>query len=125
MDVEGQQLAALFHAQDLTLVTPYYPADRDEYLILYATGLGPVTPAVPGGLPGNADPLSETTQNISVTVGGHPFVVVWSGLAPGFVGVYQINLYVPGDRVEGDDLPVVVTAGAVSSAANGAPTSVH
>ena len=31
------------------------------------------------------------------------------------MGLYQINLRVPGDRVQGDSLPVVVTIGGVSS----------
>jgi uncharacterized protein (TIGR03437 family) len=121
MDVNGQQQAALFHAIDLTLVTPDYPAERDEYLILYATGLGPVRPAVPAGEGGSADPVSATTEAVGVEIGGHPYVVLSSGLAPGVVGVYQIDLYVPGNRVQGDDLPVVVTAGGVSSASNSAP----
>src|SRR5438876_1883844 len=121
MDVNGQQQAALFHTADLTLVTPDYPAERDEYLILYATGLGPVRPAVPAGEGGSADPVSATTETVGVEIGGHPYVVLSSELAPGAVGVYQIDLYVPGDRVQGDDLPVVVTAGGVSSASGNAP----
>ncbi|MBI2822107.1 MAG: hypothetical protein HYX74_07760 [Acidobacteria bacterium] len=121
MDVNGQQRALLFHAADLMLVTPDYPADRDESLILYATGLGPVSPAVPAGQAASADPVSTTNQRVEVAIGGHPYVVIGSGLAPGFVGVYQIHIYVPGSRVQGDDLPVVVTAGGMSSATNDAP----
>jgi len=121
IDLNGQQRAVLFHAADGALVTPDYPADRDEYLILYATGLGPASPAVPAGELTPADPVSPTTQTVGVTIGGHPYPVIWSGLAPGFVGVYQINIYVPGSRVQGDDLPVVVTAGGMSSATNDAP----
>ena len=125
MDVNGQQWAAV-HTADLTLVTPDYPADRDEYLILYATGLGPVSPAVPAGMGNPADPVSPTTHPVEVAIGGQPYPVIWAGLAPGFVGVYQITIYVPGDRVQGDDLPVVVTAGGNSSATNNAPVaSIH
>ena len=49
MDVGGLPMAALFHSQDFTLVTPDYPAERDETLLLFATGLGPVSPMVPAG----------------------------------------------------------------------------
>ncbi len=121
MDVAGQPRAALFHAQDFTLVTPDYPAERDESLLLFATGLGPVSPAVPAGQLNPANPISPTTQPVSVTVGGVPYPVLWSGLAAGYVGVYQVDLYVPGNRARGDNLPVVVTAGGVSNAADNAP----
>ncbi len=118
--VDGQQ-RALFHASDATLVTPQYPADRDEILLLYATGLGPVTPSVPAGQAGSGNPFSTTTQPVAVTIGGHPYAVLWSGLLPGYPGIYEISIYVPGSRVQGNDLPVVVTAGGVSSAASNAP----
>jgi uncharacterized protein (TIGR03437 family) len=116
MDIgDGQQRALLFHAVDGTLVVPAYPADRDEVVVLYATGLGPADPPVPTGQLNPAEPVSPTTEPVSVSIGGHPHVVLWSGLAPGYVGIYQIYLYVPGDRVRGDNLAVVVTAGATSS----------
>jgi uncharacterized protein (TIGR03437 family) len=119
--VNGQQRAYMFHAADATLVIPDYPADPDETLVLYATGLGPVRPAVPAGEAGSADPFSVTTQTVGVAIGGSPYPVLWSGLAPGFVGVYQINISVPGSRVQGDNLPVVVTAGGLSSTTSNAP----
>jgi len=72
------------------------------------------------------DPFSAATESVEVTIGGKPYPVLWSGLSPFMVGIYQINLYVPGDRAEGDSLPVVVTAGGVSSATDNAPvTAVH
>jgi len=123
MDIgDGQQRATLFHAVDGALVIPDYPADRDEVVVLYATGLGPVDSFVPSGEVNPSEPLAITTETIQVTIGGLPYPVLWSGLAPGFVGVYQINLYVPGDRIRGDDLPVVITAGPVSSDAASTPS---
>src|SRR6267142_3188324 len=86
-DVNGQPRAPL-HVGDFTLVTPDYPAERDEQLILYATGLGPVSPVVPVGVGASGDPLSPTVEPVEVTIGGQPYPVIWSGLAPGFVGVY-------------------------------------
>ena len=124
--VDGVPRAALLHAEDAALVTPDYPAQRDETLLLYATGLGPVRPAVGAGVAGASDPLSETVQPVSVSIGAVPYLVTWAGLAPDTVGIYQINVYVPGGHIEGDDLPVVVTVGGTSSATTNAPTtSVH
>ena len=124
--VDGVPRAALIHSEDAALVTPDYPAQRDETLLLYATGLGPVRPAVGAGVAGASDPLSETMNPVSVAIGEVPYLVTWAGLAPDTVGIYQINVYVPGGHVEGDDLPVVVTVGGTSSATTNAPTtSVH
>jgi len=122
----GLQVAAIIHGSDFALVTPDYPADRDETLLLYKTGLGPTDPSVASVELASADPVSVTTEPVEVTIGGHSYPVLWSGLSPYMVGIYQINIYVPGDRVEGDGLPVVVTAGGVSSDTGNAPlTAVH
>jgi uncharacterized protein (TIGR03437 family) len=116
MDIgDGQSRAALFHTVDGTLVIPDYPAERDEVVVLYATGLGPTDPPVPTGQASPADPLPSTREPVSVSVGGQPYVVLWSGAVPDWVGVYQILLYIPGNRARGDGLPVVVTAGDTSS----------
>jgi len=123
LSYNGATFAELFHSSDFTLVTPSNPAHRDEVLILYATGLGPVNPLVPAGLAGGSSPPSVATQDISVLIGGHPYDVQFAGLAPGFVGAYQLNIYVPGDRVQGDQLPVVVTAGGASSTTTAAPVA--
>ena len=120
------KVAAIIHGADFALVTPDYPAERDETLLLYTTGLGPVRPDVQAGGLAGVDPFSVTTENVQVLIGGHPYPVLWAGLAPYMVGIYQINIYVPGDRVQGDNLPVVVTAAGVSSASDDPPlTAVH
>src|SRR5438093_5756393 len=49
LDVNGVKTAAIIHGADFALVTPDYPAERDETLILYAAGLGPVDPGVAAG----------------------------------------------------------------------------
>jgi uncharacterized protein (TIGR03437 family) len=124
--LNGVARAALLHSEDGALVTPDYPARRDETLLLYATGLGPVSPAVAAGVPASANPLSGATQPIGVSIGGVPYLVTWAGLAPENIGIFQINIYVPGGRVQGDDLPVVVTVGGTSSTVTNAPlASVH
>ena len=44
-----------------------------------------------------------------------PYLVLSSGLVPDSIGIYFIELYVPGDHIEGDDLRVVITSADVSS----------
>src|SRR5262249_7381632 len=57
-----------------------------EWITFWATGLGPVQP------PGD---LQTTSIRPSVTIGGAPAAVTFSGLAPGWVGLYQVNVQVP------------------------------
>jgi hypothetical protein len=50
-----------------------------------------------------------------VTIGGAPAAVQFSGLAPGFVGLYQVNAQVPPWAATGPAVPVVISIGAVAS----------
>jgi len=85
-----------------------------------------VDPSPGPGEAGTDTPFSQATQSIGVSIGGRPYEVVSTYLAPGWVGLYAIIIYVPGNRIQGDDLPVVVTAGGVSSDATNAPlASIH
>jgi uncharacterized protein (TIGR03437 family) len=45
--------------------------------------------------------------------------VDWSGLAPGWFGLYQLNLRVPGFHMKGDALPVTLRVGGVDSPTKG------
>jgi uncharacterized protein (TIGR03437 family) len=46
-------------------------------------------------------------------------IVDWSGLAPGFVGLYQLNLRIPGFHIKGDALPVMLRMGTIESPTTG------
>jgi uncharacterized protein (TIGR03437 family) len=94
------------------------PAAPGDTLILYATGLGAATPnGDPSGqglatgtvAPASGSPLYETVATPTVMVGGVPATVVFSGLAPGDAGVYQIDFTVPTGVTEGDTVPLAVS----------------
>jgi adhesin/invasin len=87
---------------DGSFVTPSDPAARGETVVLYTTGLGPVTVDVPDGYPAPSEPLAYTADPFQVLVEGEQAQVLFSGLAPGFVGVYQLNVVLPGDLPPGD-----------------------
>jgi uncharacterized protein (TIGR03437 family) len=72
------------------------PAHPGEILSLYANGLGPVTnqPASGAPAPGGPNLASTTTQPV-VTIGGQQVTPSFSGLAPGYPGLYQLNVTVP------------------------------
>ena len=50
-----------------------------------------------------------------MTIGGVPASVSFSGLAPGFVGLYQVNAQVPAGLAAGDAVPVVMQMGGNTS----------
>jgi uncharacterized protein (TIGR03437 family) len=121
VDANGQIL--LFHA-DGSYVNKSNPANRDEPLVMYAVGLGATTGgAVTAGTPSPTSPLA-VSPTAAVYFGDPSWVqaaiiVEWAGLTPGLIGVYQLNLQVPGFHISGDGLPVMITSGGVSSPTTG------
>ena len=91
------------------------PAQRGEYISIYCTGLGPVANQPASGAAAQGAPLSVTVTTPVVTIGGVPAVVSYSGLAPGFVGLYQVNAQVPANAPSGAAVPVVVNVGGAAS----------
>ena len=75
-------------------------------LVVYLTGLGATLPAVAAGAASPFSPLSQTVAEPTVLVNGQPAPIFFSGLAPGLVGVYQINVYLPSDAPEKLDVTV-------------------
>jgi|SRR5271157_189498 len=100
------------------LITTANPATASEILQLYANGLGPVTNPQSSGDPASASPLSQTTSPVTVTIGGLPAKVFGGNgfLAPGFVGLYQINIQVPSGLSPGPQ-PIAISVGGQTSPA--------
>ena len=94
---------------------PARPANRGKFILISCTGLGAVTNPPATGAPASASPLSMTTATPSVTIGGVPGTVSFSGLSPGFVGLYQVNVQVPAGAPTGNAIDVVLTIGGVAS----------
>ncbi len=98
---------------DGTLVSPENPLRRGEFAFFYATGLGPVSNNPGTGNPGPSSPLSETLRLPEVTIGGVPCEVTFAGLAPQFVGIYQVNIFVA-EGVPQGEVEMIVTQNGVS-----------
>jgi minor extracellular serine protease Vpr len=97
------------------LVDSSNPATAGSSVVLiYCTGLGAVTNQPATGAPSPSNPLAWSTTP-TVTIGGVPADVSFSGLAPGFVGLYQVNAQVPAGSATGSAVPVVVSIGGVES----------
>jgi uncharacterized protein (TIGR03437 family) len=87
---------------------PANPAAAGAVVEIYCTGLGQAAPAVAEGTVSPADPLGWSALPVAVTIGGQPAVVRYSGLMPGGVGVYQINVAIPPGVPAGDRVPVQI-----------------
>jgi uncharacterized protein (TIGR03437 family) len=91
------------------------PAHPGEVLHIYATGQGAVNPVVDDGVAAPAQPLSFSTSTPNVFLGGRQLVVSYSGLAPGFAGVWQLDVALPADAPTGLNLPLTVVHGMESN----------
>ena len=103
-------------ATDQFLADAATPANAGDAMVIYCTGLGPVTPAVDAGSATPSDELRRAANEVAVTIGGARAEIVFAGLTPGFTGLYQINLVMPPGVTSGIQVPVVVSVAGVSSA---------
>jgi uncharacterized protein (TIGR03437 family) len=104
-------LPTVLRASDGSLITDSDPVHRGDTLVLYVTGMGQVTPAVGNGLPAPGNPLATALAPPAVTLGNVTLPVLYAGLAPGEVGVYQINVVVPSSVPQGLSVPLTITQG--------------
>jgi uncharacterized protein (TIGR03437 family) len=102
-------LAIVVRASDYSL-----RAVKGDYVFVYASGLGAVSNQPPDGAGGPSAPLAATIANVQVSLGGMPCEVQFSGLAPGFTGVYQVNFRIPAGLASGTQDLVLAAAGAAS-----------
>ena len=115
--------------EDGRVNTASNPAPRGSIITLVGTGQGQVSPAVPDGTAAAAEPLSRTVtalakdaracsaaQTMCVLMGSAFGDIQSSGLAPDFVGVWQIKVRIPLTVTPGAAVPVRVII-------NGAPSN--
>jgi len=106
-----------------TLVTPTSPAQPGEVLVIYGTGAGKLNNQPLDGAGAPTSPPATTVATPTVTLGGAAVTVSFSGLAPGFVGLLQINIQMPvvfpATTSTPPSLPLVITfPGGVSAPVN-------
>ena len=91
------------------------PVKIGEFISIFATGLGAVDNRPITGDSSPAGPLARTKTNPVVTIGGVEAGLTFSGLAPGFVGLYQVNAKIAAGTPVGDAVELVVSSGLVPS----------
>ncbi len=79
---------------DGRLNSAQHAAKRGSYILLYGTGQGLVNPSVGTGKAAPSPNLAYAGPT-TVTIGGQTVTPYFSGLAPGFVGLWQISVQIP------------------------------
>jgi uncharacterized protein (TIGR03437 family) len=118
--VQQQGNAAVIN-QDGQVNSPSQPAATGSVIAAYVTGLGAATPPVGTGVAAPKDNLSIVTGDVSATIGSTPASVQFAGLAPGFAGLYQVNIQVP--QMSPGQYPLQISVNGIAS--NAAPVSVR
>lgn len=91
------------------LVSPEARLRPGDVAVIYCAGLGLVDQPVEAADAAPGDPLARTVKTVSVTIGGVDAPVFYSGLAPGFAGLYQINATVQEGTPSGESVPLELT----------------
>jgi uncharacterized protein (TIGR03437 family) len=101
----GAGQVAAINAKDGSVNDSTHPAKAGDYISLYATGQGAISGLPPDGEPAPTTGLIPTSQLPNVFINGFQLPdsdIQFSGLAPGFVGLWQINAKVPANVPPGD-----------------------
>lgn len=92
------------------------PASRSGIVSIFCTGLGALTTTPPpDGTVTPSGTLFNIAAPVAVSIGGGPVIPSFAGLAPGFVGLYQVNAQVPTGMTPGNAVPVFLIVGGVTS----------
>jgi uncharacterized protein (TIGR03437 family) len=95
---------------------------QQHALVIWCTGLGAVTPPIADGANSYAADgtltVRHTTLMPTVTVGGVEAQVLFSGLAPAYVGEYQVDVFLAADTPTGNAVPVQISINGVTTLSN-------
>jgi uncharacterized protein (TIGR03437 family) len=99
IDSATQAAAAL--DQSYNVISTSNPAAPGSTVQLFLNGLGPVSNTPADGAAAPVSPLSKTTTTPVITIGGQSAKVQFSGLAPNYASLYQVNFVVPPGTASG------------------------
>jgi uncharacterized protein (TIGR03437 family) len=103
---------AILHA-NYTEVNDKSPAQPGETVIMFMSGLGPVTPGVADGAAASSSPVSISLESNDILVvlndGVDPLElanVLFAGLAPFYAGLYQVNFTLPSSGLSNGEVSI-------------------
>lgn len=112
LDGSGTGQGAIVIGNTATLAMPHMdglpsqPVRAGDFISIYATGLGAVSPNVPSGHPAPLDTLVRLNAKVDVLINGIATDVQFAGLAPGYIGLYQVNARIPPKTAASDAVSV-------------------
>ena len=109
---DGKGAGAIQH-MDGSPVTVQSPAHAGELVVLYANGLGQVTPSVPTGAVSTS--VSVTIAPTTVNIDSVAVIPDFAGVAGCCVGLNQVNFRIPASTRSGPDIPVTLSIAGVLS----------
>jgi uncharacterized protein (TIGR03437 family) len=89
-------------------------AARGDFLTIYCLGLGEVNNRPSTGQP-TPDSSSTTKAPVTVLLNDIAVPASYAGLAPGYVGLYQVNVQIPADAPTGGAVTLAVSVGGITS----------
>jgi uncharacterized protein (TIGR03437 family) len=92
--------------QNFNIVEATNPLPRGQSLVIFATGLGAVT---------QSGQYSTTSAPVTVLLNGTELATSFAGLAPGFIGLYQVNVTIPAGTPPGLGIPLSLNVGGQQS----------
>ena len=101
--------------EDGSVVSPANPALRGSTVVMFLTGLGPSSPFLGTGQPGPIPPATTVYQPVVVGLNSDGIPALFSGIAPYFVGLNQVNFEIPANASTGPSIPFSVSIDGVSS----------
>ena len=106
------------HSKDNSLVSETSPAAPGEYVVMYAAGMGLTNQTVPSGSASPSNKLATVLDGATLTLNGARVTnILFAGLTPDLVGLYQVNFQVPANAPNGDLQLVLVQTSGVSNSA--------
>jgi uncharacterized protein (TIGR03437 family) len=118
VDTYSDGVTAVAQHQDYSLVNSSKPAHPGDIIFIYLVGMGATNPAVasnqvaPGATAGST--AATVTVQPMVMLGNQNAPVLFAGLTPGSIGLYQIDFMVPSNVTAGN-LSLTVSQGTVSA----------
>jgi uncharacterized protein (TIGR03437 family) len=108
-------IPAVYRTETGLPVTLTNPVHKGDQLTIYASGLGPTSPAVEAGTQAPSNPPALLLTKPVVTLDGATCPVTFAGLAPGSIGVYRIDVNVPKGIQQGLAISLTVAVGSITS----------
>jgi uncharacterized protein (TIGR03437 family) len=122
LDQNSQGAVLIANTADVVAPVGYLPGPGSrpaqagvDYIEIFCNGLGPVNNPPLDGQPASGNPVSTTLTTPQVSIGGVTVPAAFSGLSPGSVALYQVNVQIPPGVQPGNAVPIVIQMGDVMS----------